>query len=163
MKFCLVILAGIIISTGLLFLFSKGTLTSTFQGSKLVIKNTSIAILPAVIYTNLITLGFITIASITVTLLISHKLAGPVYRFEEDLKLIGNGDLTKIIKIRGKDQLVELAENLNKMTASLHNKVLDIQTDLKDIVESASKQNAPVELIEGLNYLYQKIDMNFKI
>ena len=163
LKFCLIILIGTILSTGLLFLFSQGTLTSSFQQSRLVIKNTSLAILPAVIYTNLITLGLITLATIVVTLFVSHKIAGPLFRFEKDLKEIEKGDLTKSIKLRKKDQTTDLADSLNKMTAGLHEKVLDIRTGVENLIELASKQNAPQELIEDLNHLHQKIGMNFKI
>lgn len=163
LKFCLIILIGTILSTGLLFLFSQGTLTSSFQQSRLVIKNTSLAILPAVIYINLITLGLITLATIVVTLFVSHKIAGPLFRFEKELKEIEKGDLTKSIKLREKDQTTNLADSLNKMTAGLHEKVLEIRTGVENLIESASKQNAPQELIEDLNHLHQKIGMNFKI
>ena len=163
LKFCLIVLIGAILSTGLLFLFSQGTLTSSFQQSKLVIKNTSLAILPAVIYTNLITLGLITLATIAVTLFVSHKIAGPLFRFEKELKEIREGDLTGNIMLRRKDQITDMADGLNKMTASLHGKVLDIRTGVEHLIESASKQNVPQELIEELNHLHQKIEMNFKI
>ena len=163
LKFCLIILIGTILSTGLLFLFSQGTLTSSFQQSRLVIKNTSLAILPAVIYTNLITLGMITLATIVVTLFVSHKIAGPLFRFEKELKEIEKGNLTKSIKLRKKDQTTDMADSLNKMSAGLHEKVLDIRIGVENLIESASKQNAPQELIEDLNHLHQKIGLNFKI
>lgn len=162
LKFCLIILAGVLISTSLLILFSQGTLTSSFQQSRLVVKNTAVAILPAVIYTNLITLGLISLATIVVTLFVSHKIAGPMFRFEKEIKEIGQGDLTKKITLRKKDQITEMAQCLEKMTASLHEKVLDIQTGVEHLVESASEQNAPQGLIEELNRLNQKIKNNFK-
>ncbi len=162
LKFCLIILAGVLISTGLLFLFSQGTLTSSFHQSRLVIKNTAVAILPAVICTNLITLGLISLATIVVTLFVSHKIAGPLFRFEKEIKEIGQGDLTKKIGLRKEDQITNMAESLNKMTASLHEKVLDIRTGVEHLIESASKQNASQGLIEELNRLNQKIKNNFK-
>jgi methyl-accepting chemotaxis protein len=162
-KFCLIILIGVIISTGLLFLFSQGTLTSSFQQSRLVIKNTASAILSTVVYTNLITLGLITLATIAVTVFISHKIAGPMFRFEKELKEIGEGDLTKNIKLRKKDQVTEMAVSLNKMITGLHDKVLDIRSDVEHLLESASKQNAPEGLVEELNHLYQKIGNSFKV
>ena len=163
LKFCFIILIGAILSTGLLFLFSQDTLTSSFQQSRLVIKNTSLAILPALIYTNLITLVLITLSTIAVTLFVSHKIAGPLFHFEKELKEIEKGNLTQSIKLRKKDQATDLADSLNKMTSSLHEKVLDIRTVVENLIESASRQNAPQELIEDLNYLHQKIGMNFKI
>lgn len=162
-KFCLVILAGVTVSTGILFVFSSGTLTSSFQDSRLVIKNTSLAILPVVIYTNLITLGLITIASIAVTLLVSHKLAGPMFRFEKDLEEIGGGNLTKHVGLRKHDQMTDFAESMNKMTNSLHAKVLDVRAGLDQVIKSASRKNVPEEIIEELNRLHQKIGTNFKL
>lgn len=163
LKFCLLLLVGIAISTGLLFLFSQDTLTSSFHESRLVIKSTGQAILPSVIYTNLITLGLVTLATIVVTLFVSHKIAGPMFRFEKELKQVAEGDLTKRVVLREKDQMTDMAESLNNMISSLHEKLLDIQTDVERIRQSASKQNAPKELIEELNKLHQNIANNFRI
>jgi len=112
LKFCLIILAGSIISTGVLFLFSQGTLTSSFEHSRLIIRNTGIAIMPAVILTNIITLILISIAAVVVVLFISHKIAGPMFRFEKDLKEIGEGNLTKTIALRNKDQFTKMAHSI---------------------------------------------------
>lgn len=163
LKFCLLILIGTLISTGLLFLFSQDTLTSSFQQSRLVIKSTGLAILPSVVYTNLITLGLIAIATIIVTLFVSHKMAGPLFRFEKELQDIGEGDLTKQVILRQKDSIGDMAGCLNNMTTNLHNKILDIQTEVQHILEFASRQKAPQGVIEALNGLQKKIGSNFKL
>jgi len=162
LKFCLLLLVGIVISTGLLFLFSQDSLTSSFHHSKLVIENTALAILPTVIYTSLVTLGLLTIATIIFTLFISHKIAGPMFRFEKELREIGNGDLTKKISLREKDQAGEMAECINDMTASLREKIILIRTGLERILESAREQNASKELIEELENLHKDILDNLK-
>lgn len=163
LKFCFLILAGVIISTGALFFFSSGTLTSCFQDSRLVITNTSLAILPTVIYINLITLGLITIASIAVTLIVSHRLFGPLYRFEMDLQEIGRGNLVKQIRLRKEDQLIDFIACINNMTAGLHAKVFEIQSGVVQVIKSASMENVPKEIIEELDRLHQKIGVNFKL
>lgn len=163
LKFCLLVFIGVVISTVLLFLFSQDTLTSSFQQSRLVIKKTGLAILPSLVYTNLITLGLITLATIIVTLFVSHKIAGPMFRFEKELKDVGQGDLTKKVIVRKKDQITELADCLNNMIGDLRAKVLDIQTEVGHIRQSASRQNAPKGLVEELNRLHQKISSSFKI
>jgi methyl-accepting chemotaxis protein len=163
LKFCLVLLIGIIISTGLLFLFSKNTLTSSFDQSKLVIKNTAFAILPSVLLSNLITLALITLATIVVTLLISHKIAGPLFRFQKELTQIGEGNLTQVISLRKKDQITSIADNLNQMRTNLHEKILTIKEEVENIIESASTKDVPPDLIEQLKLLDQKIGSNFKI
>ena len=83
LKFCSILLVGIIVSTVLLILVSRGTLTSSFENSQLTIKNTATALLPSILLCNLITLGLITLVTIVLTLLVSHKLAGPMFRFQK--------------------------------------------------------------------------------
>jgi len=162
LKFCLIILLGAFLATVLLLILSQNTLTSSFHQSQLTIKNTATAILPSVILTNLITLGFISLAAIVIILFISHKIAGPMFRLENDIKEIGKGHLTKRIRLREKDQITELAKEINTMTESYHKKILDIKTSVENILELAPKQNAPQELIKGLNHLKQEINNNFK-
>ena len=162
LKFCLLLFIGVILSTGLLFLFSQDSLTSSFQQSRLEIKNTSIAILPSVMYTNLITLGLITLGTIIVTLLVSHKIAGPLFRFEKELDAISTGDLTKRVVLREKDQGKEMAETLNVMISSFHDKITDIRKDLNAIKESAVRNNASKALTDELEGLDKKISSYFR-
>lgn len=163
LKFCIILLIGIIISIGLLFLFSKGTLTSSFEQSRLVIKNTADAILPGVFLSHLIALVLITLLTIVITLLVSHKLAGPLFRFEKELKEIGNGDLSKVVKVRKKDQIKAMADSLNQMRANLQKKILDIKKEVEQIIESTSGQEIPPDLVTRLDHLNQKIKNNFKV
>ena len=163
LKFCLLILGGVLVSTCLLFLFSRDSLTSSFDQSRLVIEQTSFAILPALIYTNLITLGLITLATIIITLFVSHKLAGPMFRFEADLERIGEGDLTKVIRLRKKDQLKDMAETLNRMTGKLHEKVTVIHGDIIRLSEMAINLEASTELIKEIDDLRGRIETNFKL
>ena len=162
-KFCLLVLIGTLLSTSLLLLFSQDTLTSSFHQSRLQIENTSLAILPAVIYTNLITLGLICLATIITTLFISHRLAGPLFRFEKELKEIGNGDLTTVITLRKRDQIKILADDLNQMSGNLHEKVSGIRNKILALSEQVSKQKHSKELFEGLKDLDKKIEDEFKL
>jgi methyl-accepting chemotaxis protein len=161
-KFCILVFLGTLFSTGLLFFFSQGTLTSSFHDSRLVIETTALAVLPAVLYTNLITLILITVGTVVVTLFISHKIAGPLFRFEQELKEIAEGDLTTSIRLREKDQISDVAEGLNRTVAALRAKVLSIQSDVKHLLELTPEQNKPETMGEGLKKLHDKIGCLFK-
>ncbi len=163
LKFCLLLLLGVVISTGLLFLFSQDTLTSSFHQSRLVITTTGMAILPAVIYTNLITLGLITIAAIFVTLYISHKIAGPIYRFEKELKTIGSGNLTTKINLRENDQVRDMADSINIMVETLREKMQSIQTTVDDMKSCSAQSSAPEDIVLMIENLDKKIQETFKI
>jgi len=163
LKFCILLLVGVIFSTALLFLFSQDTLTSSFEQSRLKIRSTGFAILPSVILTNLITLGVVALATIVITLFVSHRIAGPLFRFEKELKQIGQGDLTKKVMLRQKDQMTDMAESLNEMVSSLHNKLALIQKDVEQLRNVASKQQASTELTEALTKLDRRITESFRI
>lgn len=160
-EFCAVVLGGVIISTALLFFFSQGTLTSSFSHSRLVIRNTGSAILPAVIYTNLIVLGLISIAAMLVTLLVSHKIAGPLFRLEKELQDIGAGNLRTKMSLRKKDQMEEVADGLNRMVQSLHGRVVKIRDGIAEVKETAIARNAPDVVIGQLSQVEKQIEDNF--
>jgi len=160
-KFCLIIISGIILSTGLVLLFSQGTLTSSFDNSRLVVENTGYAIMPALIITNLITLGVITLAVIIVTLFVSHKIAGPMFRFEQDIKKIATGDLLVRINLRQKDQFSEMADALNDMASDLHGKIVRIDRQIDRILTSRSESEMDTDYKKMVLELKETLNKNF--
>lgn len=54
-----------------------------------------------------------------ISLFVSHKIAGPVYRLEESMKQIASGDLNFKVHLRQGDELGDLKDAFNKMTESL--------------------------------------------
>jgi methyl-accepting chemotaxis protein len=86
-----------------------------------------------------------------------------LFRFQKELKEIGDGNLTQVIKLRKNDQITAMADSLNQMRTGLKNNILAIKEEVEQIIESASGQDIPPELIKKLNHLNQKIGSNFKI
>jgi methyl-accepting chemotaxis protein len=54
-----------------------------------------------------------------VSLYVSHRFAGPIYRFEKSAQAVAAGDLTHRVSLRTGDELLELQEEFNGMTAGL--------------------------------------------
>ena len=48
-------------------------------------------------------------------LILSHRLAGPIYRLEKDLADIAKGNFSIRIKFRKKDKLKSIADGINKI------------------------------------------------
>lgn len=162
-KFSLIIFAGTILSTGLVFLFSQESLTSSFENSRLVIKNTGYAIMPAVIITNLITLGVITLAAIGVTLFVSHRIAGPIFRFEQDIKRVAKGDLSVRIQLRQKDQFSEMERAFNEMIESIHDKVTEIDHEIDRMLTSKPEPKTFADYEKRASELKKLIHKNFSL
>lgn len=55
--------------------------------------------------------------------LISHLMAGPIYKIEKSLGIIGEGDLTYEVYLRRHDQMTDLRDAVNAMTCGLRGKV----------------------------------------
>lgn len=163
LRFCLIILVGGCLSVALTMFFSQGTLTSTYDGSQLVIEKTSWAIMPSVIITTIITTAIISIVAIFVMLFVSHKIAGPMFRFESDLKNIAEGNLKKKIRLRDGDQFSGMVGSLNEMVENLNGKVTEMHNDLGQLIEKAEEQKLPQSFVDELVECKDKIDSRFQL
>ena len=54
-----------------------------------------------------------------VSMFVSHRFAGPVFRFERSAQVVSTGDLTHRVSLRTGDDLMELQDEVNAMIASL--------------------------------------------
>ena len=86
LKFCLVVLIGSGLSGAIIYLMSTATVTTSFENLRLVIKSTADYILPAVFLSSVIVIIITGAATIFITLFTSHKIAGPLYRIEQDIR-----------------------------------------------------------------------------
>ena len=163
LKFCLLVLAGVLVSTALVILFTKGTLTSTFENSRLSIKSTASVILPVILYTNLITLGLVSLATIIVTLFVSHRIAGPLYRLEKELHAIGQGELNRKISLRKKDQVTALARSLNEATDRLRGKLVEVKRQLEELYRIGNEKDLPKDVLARIDQLRSYMDGNFNL
>jgi len=159
-KFVLVLVLAGAISIGLTLFNTQGTLTSSFSNSKLVIQSTSLAIMPSVIYTNLITTAVVGIIMVMVAMLVSHKIAGPMLRFEIDIKRIAGGDLKNRINTRQGDQFKELALSLNTMIEQLNQRLSGIKQQASALADNKELSETCRREIMQLN---EKIDSSFTL
>lgn len=119
---------GIIISTMLLVAFGVGwtiyhTSWSRIANTEDLTIDKLAGIFDAV---NSILMKWIVVFILVIAILsifVSHKIAGPVYRLEETARKIASGDLTYQIHLRHGDELQDLQEAFNQMSDSLRKMV----------------------------------------
>ncbi|MFH1784083.1 MAG: methyl-accepting chemotaxis protein [bacterium] len=80
---------------------------------------------------------------------ITHKLVGPLYRLEDEIKdIVGvKGDLTHTFRIRHKDELGSLVEALNLMIDKLRSKMKD---------NEEFKEEVKGEIVQALSVIRAK-------
>jgi methyl-accepting chemotaxis protein len=108
------IVAGII-----LYYYSHQEIGENFFNAHLEIRRVSDLLIPVLIAGSFASL----VTGSLLALFIPQKIAGPIFRMEEDLKEIQAGNLKKRIRLRKEDPLQELAATINTTIAFLLDKI----------------------------------------
>lgn len=85
------------------------------------------------------------------SIFLSHRIAGPLYRFEKSVRAIGEGDLTVRFKIRKSDELSGLAgelehtaSGLERMVSSIKGSVLRISDIIKRLDGEVAREGPSI-------------------
>ena len=97
-----------------------------------------------------------------VSIFVSHRIAGPIYRFVKSVGAICNGDLTVRFALRKGDELKGLAEAFDMMTQSLRSSLTRTTTSLGEISSEldqlSGRSNQPLPTPEQVNMLKRRVD-----
>lgn len=140
--FCISVLISAVIFAAIFYLYTYKELGSSHSQALLTLMGLRHDILPAMLLTGGIVVVFSTLAVLIITLLNSHKIAGPVYRLERRLESMGGFDLSTRIRFRKGDAVNGLAEGLNSASKRLDSKISEISRELKDVREEAERIRA---------------------
>jgi len=85
------------------------------------------------------------------SLLYSHKVAGPIYRLEQSMELLINGDMDFIITLRKNDEFKYLADKMNALIDYMRRNISEVRASnriLRDMVTRVDKllKSKPVNL-----------------
>jgi len=83
--------------------------------------------------------------SIILSILLSHKVAGPVFRMERYLSEVARGNLSSVLKLRKRDELQNLAGAINKMTHSLGKIAKESQDNIAELSIALNEINVEVK------------------
>ena len=80
------------------------------------------------------------------SLIVSHRIAGPLFRLNRMFKSLGDGDLSMSVRIRRKDYLWDEARSLDEMVGGLARKVQtakescqEASTTLPDLIDAVGR------------------------
>ncbi len=159
-KFCLLVVLGSFVTVSLLYLLTSKTTTVSFENTRAVVKTTADFIVPLVTETVVVVTVLVALATIMLTLFISHKIAGPLYRFKKELKLIESGDLVSAFKIRDKDQLQDLATVLSSMKDNLKGHISAIKSEIDSLQDLIAEFAGDEEKQKAIKEKIRKIKSN---
>ncbi len=129
LKFCALVAIGGLLTIGILYLLAMQATTVSIVNSRVVVQTAADFIMPLLIQTVIIVMIIVSLATIMVTLFVSHKIAGPLYRFKKVMQALGEGDFSSDFRIRRLDQLQDVADAFNNM-------IVKIRAELKALKDN---------------------------
>jgi methyl-accepting chemotaxis protein len=159
---------GSMLFIGLFSLFSYNTLSITYENYHL-----QLGVTPGILFRKIlgtqwvfIVLGGLVV--VFVTMLLTHRVAGPFFRFEKTLDAMLAKHLSDKIFLRKKDQGKDLAEKINTFNHMLGSNLADIQKHshkiaassrtLKQLLENAPDRDRAQAMLEEIQDSRQAID-----
>lgn len=143
LKFCILVFIGGLLTIAALYLLAMQSTTVSIVNSRVVARTTADFILPILIQTVAIVTIVVGLATIILTLLTSHKISGPLYRFKKVLQTLEKGDFSSEFHIRRLDQLQDLANTFNSMIKATKQELSHLKANfisLKEKLDSVCAQ-----------------------
>jgi methyl-accepting chemotaxis protein len=123
----LFMLGGCLLFTVILAALSADTLTVVYRNNDLQLGQTPLMLLKQVLTAHWI---FIVVGGgiiIVAAMLITHRMAGPIFRLERAVNNMVSGRLDDVIFLRGQDEGKEIAAQLNQFNRELSKKIRQIE------------------------------------
>jgi len=141
LKLCLLTTAGMAAVTFLLYFFTSSSLGGSYKEAIYTLYDLKIRIFPLIFASSysIFILAVVTLSIAAISVLFSHKIAGPLFRVERNLEEIGSGNLTVQTRFRGTDQLIALSGDINSMTRALNHAARGL-ADASGLIEKCEQE-----------------------
>lgn len=116
-QYCLVVAAIFIIANILLYLLMNKALSGSYLESLRTLYFLDQNLPFYLTIMALLLTCFILILTLVITLLVSHRIAGPVFRYEAVLSQIASGEFPPHVATRDSDQLKPMVDSLNELSS----------------------------------------------
>ena len=157
----LFVMGGCLLFIILLGIISADTLTISYNNYDLQMGQTPMMLLKNVIAANWIFLIIGGSLLILAAMLITHRIAGPLFRFEKALDSMTAGDLSDTIHLREHDEGKDLAEKINVFNLDLSKKIQAIAVEtnrIENLIGQAAARSEKMGRDEELSEMYRQMD-----
>lgn len=154
----LLILAGSILFSLVFSFFSSNTISIVYDDYHLKLGTTPGILLDRIFSAQWFFIVVCGMAVILITLFLTHRVAGPFYRFEKSLDTMLEKDISGNIHLRKKDEGKGVAERLNRFNTMLAEDLSQVEALNHEISWLAKDQNHPdAQTLERISENSRKI------
>ena len=142
----------------LLAFFSADTLTVSYANNDLQLGQTPVMLMKSVLAAHWVFIVVGTMFLVVAAMLITHRIAGPLFRIEKALDNMVAGNLNDIISLREKDEGKDLAKKINLFNLELSGAIRDVKNHseaIADLIKQTQVKSSqlPAELKEEFDSL----------
>lgn len=94
-----------------------------------------------------------------VSAVISHRMAGPIFKFEKSCATVASGDLTHRVFLRKGDQLTDLQDQFNNMVGAVN----EVMKSAEELRRAAQAEPALKAQSEALSRKISELMPNYKV
>jgi len=135
-KYCSLVLISAVILSLIVYFLCGTAVTTAFKGSHLKVLSTNDFILPYLFWSASIAVVCAVAVCWHMTMIVSNRLAGPLYRIEHDIAQVAQGNLTLNFRVRQKDEFTTLARILNDMTGDWRKDIIAVKNQVIELNKS---------------------------
>lgn len=135
LRFCVVVAATGAFIMIALYVFAGQATTVSFVNLRVVVQTTADYLFPILLQTFVVSTIVVGLATLLIMLFVSHRIAGPAYRFKKVLETLSGGDFSIDCRIRSKDSLKDVAAAFNDMISGVREKLRRMDSQIKDLKE----------------------------
>ena len=175
-SFFIFVILGSILFTAILSFLSADTLTIVYDNYNVKIGQTPLMLLKEILSAHLIFIVTGGLLVVVLSMFLTHRFAGPLFRFEKSVEDMISGNFAFQIWLRNKDEGKELAEKINRLIMMLSATLKDLKqmnADMESTLSDTSRildetdcgKEAPGNLkkAQGLNKQMNEILDRFKV
>ena len=162
LTFCIITITAVSVASILFYFLTYRELSHNYGEAFFALQSVKRAIFP-LLFASIQSIALLAVVSIVIAVLslfFSHKIAGPLYRFEKSMEAVGSGDLTCVVRLRAGDQFLRLENTMCTSINSMNQRVRGmndvllrfktIEERLKTLLETDPQQKGVKELTEHL-------------
>ncbi len=127
-KMTTLIVLGTALTGVILYVLANQEFGRAFYSAHYQARNSWELLLPAVLVASFVSMALVAAGATLVTLRDSHRIGGPLYRFQANMRAIGQGDLTLVTRLREGDELQGFTDAMNEMTRGLREHIHRVKT-----------------------------------
>ncbi len=126
------VLVSALVAALVLYLYSRQEIGDSFYTAHIKVRRVSDLLLPVILAGSAVSL----VSGMLLALFLPQKIAGPLFRIEQELARVGQGDLTVKIVLRQDDTLQDFVVVVNKNISQLRGRLQEVKLGLEDLDQS---------------------------